>query len=112
MKGSGLAASNASGSKGEREWKMQFSCKVAHYPRLDTVIMVAETLKRIGPCTKTGLSRKLRKKVMWPTLTVILDYFETMGFIIKDRKGTIVWIYNPEMVRKYSRRSDLRWKPK
>ena len=110
MKGSELATSNASGSKGEGEWKIQFNCHVAHYPRLYTVIMVAETIKKIGPCTKSELSRKLRKKVMWPTLTVILDYFETMGFTIKDRKGHIVWIYNPEMVRKYSRRSDLRWK--
>jgi len=40
------------------------------------------------------------------------EFFEAMGFIIKDKKGHIVWIYNPEMVRKYSRRSDLRWKPK
>lgn len=98
--------------KGGKEWHIEFSHKVVHYPRLDTVIMVAETLKKIGPCTKTELSRKLKKAVMWPTLTVILDYFETMGFIIKDRKGRIVWIYNPEMVRKYVKREDLKWKPK
>jgi len=99
-------------SKAGKEWHIELSCKVAHYPRLDTVIMVAETIKKIGPCTKTELSRKLKKAVMWPTLTVILDYFETMGFTIKDREGRIVWIYNPEMVRKYANRKDLKWKPK
>lgn len=102
----------AHGSKDEKEWHIELSCKVAHYPRLDTVIMVAEAIKKIGPCTKTGLSRKLKKAVMWPTLTVILDYFETMGFTIKDKESRIVWIYNPEMVRKYANRKDLKWKPK
>ncbi len=102
----------AHGPKGDTEWRIELSCKVAHYPRLDTVIMVAEALKKIGPCTKTGLSKKLKKAVMWPTLTVILEYFETMGFVIKDKQGRIVWIYNPEMVRKYGKRKDLRWKPK
>ncbi|MCK5018005.1 MAG: hypothetical protein KAS32_13195 [Candidatus Peribacteraceae bacterium] len=103
---------NRSQGKNSTEWHIEFSCKVSHYPRLDTVIMVAETIKKIGPCTKTELSRKLEKKVMWPTLTLILDYFDKMGFIIKDSKGQIVWIYNPEMVRKYIKREDLKWKPK
>ena len=93
-------------------WRIELSCKVAHYPRLDTVIMVAEAIKKGGPCTKTELSRKLKKAVMWPTLTVILNYFDTMGFIIRDKKGRIVWIYNPDMVRKYTGKDDLRWKPK
>jgi len=99
-------------SKKDTEWRIEFNCKITHYPRLDTVIMVAETLKRISPCTKTELSRNLKKEVMWPTLTVILDYFDTMGFTIKDAKGHIVWIYNPEMVRKYRNREDLKWQPK
>lgn len=98
--------------KNSTEWRIEFSCKVSHYPRLDTVIMVAETIKKIGPCTKTELSRKLKKKVMWPTLTLILDYFDKMGFTIKDSRGQIVWIYDPEMVKKYSKREDLKWKPK
>ncbi len=96
----------------DNEWKIEFSCKVTHYPRLDTVIMVAETIKKIGPCTKTELSRKLKKPVMWPTLTVILDYFETMGFTIKDKRNQIVWIYNPKLVKKYIGREDLKWEPK
>jgi hypothetical protein len=99
-------------NKSANEWKIELNCEVAHYPRLDTVIMVAETIKKLGPCTKTGLSRNLKKSVMWPTLTVILNYFETMGFIIKDKTGKIVWIYNPDMVKKYANRNDLKWKPK
>ena len=94
------------------EWKLQLNCKATHYPRLDTVMRVAQTLKEDGPCTKTELSRSLRKTVMWPTLTLILAYFETMGFTVKDRKGSIVWIYNPALVKKYAGRDDLRWEPK
>jgi len=112
MQNNMLAHAQAAHGRSDNEWRIEFSCKVAHYPRLDTVIMVAEAMKKIGPCTKTGLSKKLKKAVMWPTLTVILDYFETMGFTIKDKNGIIVWIYNPEMVRKYAKRKDLEWKPK
>lgn len=85
--------------------------EVLHYPRLDTVIMVEEAIKMHGPCTKTELSRRLKKKVMWPTLTLILDYFEAMGFTLKDREGKIVWIYNPDLVKKYASREGLEWKP-
>ncbi len=107
-----VSQSSIQKKKNDVEWSMEINCKVTHYPRLDTVIMVAETLKKIGPCTKTELSRKLKKEVMWPTLTVILDYFNTMGFIIKSKDGHIVWIYNPKMVDKYKDMDELKWKPK
>jgi len=108
-----LASHDRSGVGEEKiEWKIRINHKVLHYPRLDTVIMVAETLKKTGPCTKSGLSRNLKPKVMWSTLTTILDYFDTMGFTVKDRMGKIVWIYNPDMVKKYARREDLKWEPK
>jgi hypothetical protein len=74
--------------------------------------MVEDAIKSHGPCTKTGLSRVLKRKVMWPTLTLILDYFDTMGFTITDKLGRIVWIYNPDLVRRYAAREDLRWKQK
>lgn len=104
-----------SGIKGDengKEWRIEFKCKIVHYPRLDTVIMVAETLKKFSPCTKTELSRRLKKPIMWPTLTLILDYFDNMGFTVTDKKGHIVWIYNPELVKKYAGREDLKWKPR
>ncbi len=100
------------GKKSVTEWKRESVQSVMHYPRLDTVIMVERAIKKYGPCTKTGLSRKLEKKVMWPTLTLILDYFDTMGFTITDQGGHIVWIYNPELARKYYARKELRWEPK
>lgn len=100
------------GRAGDAEWKLQLNCKATHYPRLDTVMRVAHTLKEDGPCTKTELSRNLKKTVMWPTLTLILAYFEAMGFTVKDRKGSIVWIHNPKLVKKYAGRDDLNYEKK
>lgn len=94
------------------EWTMKTDHRVLHYPRLDTVMMVAEALKKCSPTTKTALSRKLKKPVMWPTLTLILDYFETMGFIMTAKNGKIVWVYDPEGVKKYLKRDDLKWEPR
>jgi hypothetical protein len=48
--------------KAADEWELQLNCKATHYPRLDTVMRVAQTLKEDGPCTKTELSRSLDRK--------------------------------------------------
>jgi hypothetical protein len=76
--------------------------EVLHYPRLDTVIMVEELIRKAGNYpTKAELRRKLPKKMMYQTLLVILDYLEDSNKIHVDRKsGEIVWIWNPEGVRK------------
>ncbi|MCI0527918.1 MAG: hypothetical protein L0Y56_10825, partial [Nitrospira sp.] len=51
--------------------------EVLHYPRLDTVIMVEETIKKAKEYpTKAELLRSLPKKVMYPTFLLILDYLE------------------------------------
>ncbi len=78
------------------------STEVLHYPRLDTVIMVEELIKKAGTYpTKAELRRNLPKKVMYQTLLVILDYLEESNKIHIDRKtGEIVWIWDPEGVKK------------
>ncbi len=51
--------------------------EVLHYPRLDTVMMVEELIRKAGNYpTKAELRRKLPKKMMYQTLLVILDYLE------------------------------------
>jgi hypothetical protein len=51
--------------------------EVLHYPRLDTVIMVEESIKKAKEYpTKAELLRKLPKKVMYQTLLLILDYLQ------------------------------------
>ncbi len=76
--------------------------EVLHYPRLDTVLMVEEAIKRAKEYpTKAELLKHLPKKVMYPTFLLILDYLEKSSKIYIDKDdGRIVWIWDPEGVRK------------
>lgn len=74
--------------------------EVLHYPRLDTVIMVEEAIKKAQEYpTKAALLRSLSKKVMYPTFLLILDYLEKSNKIYIDKRdGKIVWIWHPRGV--------------
>ena len=75
---------------------------VLHYPRLDTVMMIEDKIrKHSGEYTKTGLWRKLPKKVMYQTFSLVLTYLQDSAKISVDRGGKIGWIYNPELARKF-----------
>ncbi|MDP7506356.1 MAG: hypothetical protein QF362_02850 [Candidatus Woesearchaeota archaeon] len=68
--------------------------QVLHYPRLDTVLMVENVLKKADlAISKNELLRRLPKQIMRQTLNVILDYLEEKGVIMTGEKG-ILWIYN------------------
>ena len=74
---------------------------VLHYPRLDTVLMVEETLQSCKEWpTKTELWKMLPKKVMYQTFSVIIDYLLELNKITIQNKK-IVWIWNPKGVKKY-----------
>jgi len=78
--------------------------KILHYPRLDTVIMVEETIKNLDYYpTKTQLWKALPKKVMYQTFLMIIDYLLSLNKIIID-KGEIVWIWNPSLLKKVMKR--------
>ncbi len=74
--------------------------EVLHYPRLDTVIMVEEAIKKAKNYpSKAALWRSLKKKIMYQTFLVILDYLQESNKIYIDKKdGKIVWIWNPKGV--------------
>ena len=75
--------------------------EVLHYPRLDTVLMVEEAIQKAEEYpTKAELLRSLPKKMMYQTFSLIIDYLEYSGKIYIDKDGAIVWIWNPEGVRK------------
>ncbi len=80
----------------------------AHSPTLDTVLMVEGTLKQLGACTITELYKALPRTVIYPTLKLIIEYFYAKGFVMSDREGKIVWVYNPLLVREYKSRPDLK----
>ena len=74
---------------------------ILHYPRLDTVIMVEETIRKLEYYpTKTELWKALPKKVMYQTFCMIIDYLVSLNKIIIDKDGQIVWIWNPELIKK------------
>jgi len=69
------------------------------------VIMVEETIKKLDfyP-TRTELWKALPKKVMYQTFAMIIDYLLNINKIMIDEDGRIVWIWNPELVKKVMKR--------
>lgn len=74
---------------------------ILHSPTLESVIMVEKTIeKHSSECGKYQLWKKLPKKMMYQTFTVILDYLEKSGKIMLDNEGCIIWTYNPERIKR------------
>ncbi len=67
-----------------------------HWPNLNTVIMVEETLKKMGGSVMkvAELKRELPRKVNHNTLMLILQYLENSNKILVGMKG-ITWVHNP-----------------
>ena len=71
--------------------------EVLHYPRLDTILNVEKIIRTaMNPLSKNEIDRRLTKKVMRPTLNVILDYLVESGKIAMLKEG-IIWIYKDEI---------------
>ncbi len=69
---------------------------VLHYPRLDTVLNVEKLIRKADePLSKNEIDRRLEKKIMRPTLNVILAYLESSGKIARSNLG-IIWIYDED----------------
>jgi len=68
---------------------------IKHYPTLNTVIMVENTLKNMDESVITiaDLKRKLPKQINHNTLKLILEYLEESNKIAVTMKG-ITWIHN------------------
>ncbi len=70
-------------------------------PTLDTVIMVENLIEKYsGDFNRTVLWKHLPKKVMWQTYLIILDYLEKINKIVTDKKGKIVYIWNPKLTKR------------
>jgi erythromycin esterase-like protein len=77
-----------------------FKNKILRYPRLDTLVMIEEMIRKSKKdFTVTGLWKtKLRSKIMWQTYLTVLDYLVYSGKILIDDKKNIVWIWNSELL--------------
>ncbi|MFH1307131.1 MAG: hypothetical protein ABIH83_05780 [Candidatus Micrarchaeota archaeon] len=80
--------------------KKKFS--ILHYPRLDTVLMIENFIrKHSGEFKKTQLWKKLPRKTMYQTYNTVLGYLADSSKISIDSKGKIGWIYNPALAKKF-----------
>ncbi|MDD9953963.1 MAG: hypothetical protein OXR66_06520 [Candidatus Woesearchaeota archaeon] len=80
--------------------------KILHYPRLDTILNVERLLKNAAePLSKNEIDRRLEKKIMRPTLNVILNYLEESGKIALLKEG-ILWIYEKDVSKKLRAKLD------
>ena len=79
----------------------------AHSPRLDTVLLVEETIRKSPKdLTRTRLYHVLEGRVMYQTLKVILNYLENSNKITFSG-NKIVWIFtNEKLDRAISRGSE------
>ena len=81
---------------------------ILRYPRLDTVLMVEDFIKKHdGDFKKRKLWESLPKKMMYQTFCVVIDYLVYSRKISIDAEGKIGWIYYPEITRKYYERKEL-----
>ena len=82
--------------------------EIIHYPQLDTVLMVEDFIREnSGEFKKRQLWENLPRKMMYQTFCVIFDYLLNSGKIVQDREGYIVWIWNPELVKRYMSNQNL-----
>jgi len=72
-----------------------------HSPTLDSVLMVEKTIQKYSQeCGKYQLWKKLPKKMMYQTFQLILRYLQDSGKILIDKDGIVIWIYNPDRIKK------------
>lgn len=84
---------------------------ILHYPRLDTVLMVENAVKRYdGEFKKRSLWEHLPRKMMYQTYCIIIDYLLYSRKISIDSEGKIGWIYYPEKVSKHLKDKSLFWR--
>lgn len=86
----------------QQEMKFNIKKIITRSPRLETVMMVEKFIKKnSGEYKKTGLFLHLPKKMMWGTFNVILKYLYDNNKIGISKKGYIIYIWNPELIKRF-----------
>ncbi len=83
--------------------------RVHHYPRLDTIMMVEETIRKSRNRSRVQIWRSMPKKIMYQTFLLVLNYLEKSGKIANE-KGKITWVHDPELIRKLVELSEYTYK--
>ena len=67
---------------------------ILHYPRLDTVLMVEDAIKKAKEYpSRTELWQDLPKKVMYQTYKVVIDYLIASRKVMLTKDDRLVWIF-------------------
>ncbi|MFH1225047.1 MAG: hypothetical protein V1676_04550 [Candidatus Diapherotrites archaeon] len=73
---------------------MHARANVLHYPRLDTVIMIEDAIKKADNYPgRTALWKKLPKKVMYQTYKVAIDYLIRSRKVMLTKDDKLVWVF-------------------
>ncbi|BAI60910.1 conserved hypothetical protein [Methanocella paludicola SANAE] len=79
-----------------------------YQPTLETIRMVECFIgEHSGEYKRKALWQHLPKKMMYQTFKNTIEYLLESNKIAIDRDGYIVWIWDPEIARKYLLRKDL-----
>ncbi len=88
----------------------EIAYRILRSPTLDTVKKVEDTIKKYNAeCTKRKIWERLPKKVMWRTYLSILDYLEEISKIMITKDGIVVYIWNPELAKKYIKKKGIKY---
>lgn len=75
---------------------------MAHQPRLDTIEMVESFIQEhSGEMSKTQVWKNLPRKMMYQTFCKVIEYLVSSLKVAIDADDKIVWIHNPELVKRY-----------
>jgi hypothetical protein len=89
--------------------KVEFKKEVLRYPKLDTVLMIEETIEKAkSDKTAREIWQSLPRKVMWQTFMTTLDYLEHSGKILVANDKSIVWVWDPVGVKELLAKPHLR----
>ena len=78
-------------------------------PTLGTVLMIEKAIEEYsGEFNRTGLWKRLPRKVMWQTYLVVLDYLQSINKIAIDAEGKIGYIWSPEAAKKFAKRKEIK----
>lgn len=82
-----------------------FKKDVLRFPRLDTVLMIEEAVRKAkGDLTVRRIWEKLPKKVMWQTYLATLDYLEYSGKIYIEKDKHVIWIWAPKEIEQLKKK--------
>lgn len=75
----------------------------------DTIRMVEEFVQEhSGEYRRRALWSSLPLKMMYQTYKAVIEYLLESGKIAIDANGNVCWIFDPDRVRHYIAREDLR----